>query len=200
MQSNTQSGAKLAAITLLTMADRDAVAAHIEALPQEDQAMRFGLPGPASHEQLKRCATGLLDAAQEDVSLVHFGGWDTAHQTLLYLGSFHCPSPQDRTIAEFSMSALPSARGGLTSEVMTWLIPQLLQRGYKKLTLVYANTNAVVAAIAARHGFDVKRGGGVMFATLDITPQAQVARVWLEKLDALLALARPALQSPGAKL
>ncbi len=200
MQPNIQAGGKLASITFLTMADRDAVAAHIGALAPDDRAMRFGWPGPISREQLARFASMLLDAANSDPSLVYFGGWDASHQALLYLGSFHCPSPQDRTVAEFSMSAVPAARGGLTSAVMVWLIPQLLQRGYKRLTVVYENTNPAVAAIAARHGFQVKSNGGVSFGTLDITPQAQVARLWLEKLDALLAVARPALQSPGARL
>ncbi|MCV0437905.1 MAG: GNAT family N-acetyltransferase [Hydrogenophaga sp.] len=200
MQPNTHPGGKLAAITFLTMADRDAVAAHIGALAPDDRAMRFGWSGPASPEQLVRFATVLLQAVHEDPSLVHFGGWDASRQALLYMGSFHCPSPRERTVAEFSMSAVPSARGGLTSEVMAWLIPQLIQRGYRKLSLVYENTNPAVAAIAARHGFQVRSNGGVSFGTLDITPQAQVARLWLEKLDAFLALVRPALRSPGARL
>jgi hypothetical protein len=200
MHPNTQSGGKLAAITFLTMADRDAVAAHMAALAEEDRAMRFGMTGPITHDQLVNFATGFLQVAHEDPTLQHFGGWDESHKTLVYLGSFHSPSPQDHTVAEFSMSALPSARGGLTSQVMTWLIPELLKRGYQKLTLMYENKNAAVAAIAARHGFDVRQGGGVMFGTLDITSHAPVAEVWLKKLDELLAAVRASQKSAGAKL
>ena len=142
-------------IRSLSAHHRDAVHAHLVALPERDRYLRFGYP--ATDEQIRRYVDS-LDFDHDEV----FGVFDRKLD-IVALAHIAYPDPglEGRFPAEFGGSVLPHLRGrGFGTRLFAHAVLHTRNRGIGTLFIHALSENTTMLHIARSAGAIVERAGG----------------------------------------
>ena len=143
-------------IRRLTEADRAEVLAHLSALPQEDQRLRFG-----------HAASDVITNYVSDLDF-HRDHLFAAHDVQgRIVGLAHVP--MRRNVAELGLSILPAARRqGLGHTLSRHALQAAARAGGRAFRIHFASSNEAMRRIATSLGMRIGRDGSDLVAQLPL--------------------------------
>ncbi|HEY8050167.1 MAG TPA: GNAT family N-acetyltransferase [Ramlibacter sp.] len=143
---------------------RARIAAHLEALDEEDRYLRFGYP--ARDAQIEHYV-GHIDFERDDV----FGIYNRRLELIAMAHLAYSENPEHASCAEFGVSVLRKARGrGYGARLFERAAIHARNEGVDMLFIHALSENRAMLHIAAKAGATFERAGGETEAYLRLPP------------------------------